>query len=85
MAGRFVETTLAAVLPPFALVLQLLAFARAALALVGGRLTNVRVVIALIGDAVATIRSCAEIAAPRGLHRDRSLGGAALVLGVQLL
>ena len=39
---------------------------------------------ALIGDAVATIRSCAEIAVPRGLHRDRSLGGAALVLGVQL-
>jgi hypothetical protein len=84
MAGRFVETTLAAVLPPFALVLQLLAFARAALALVGGRLTNVRVVIALIGDAVAAIRRCAE-SAPGGLPRDRSLGGAALVVDVQLL
>jgi hypothetical protein len=83
-AGCVVEPTLANVLQPLALVLQLLAFARPALTLVGRRLTNVRQVIALISDDVATIRSCAEIA-PSGLHRDRSFGGATLVVGVQLL
>jgi hypothetical protein len=31
------------------------------------------------------IRGCPGITSGRGLHRDRSLGGAALVVSVQLL
>src|SRR4051812_48722360 len=41
--------------------------------------------VALLGHAVPTMRSRAETRAPRGLERERALGGAALVSGVQLL
>ena len=83
-AGRFVETTLAVVLQLLAFGRAALAIVRALLAIVGRGLANVRDVIALIGDDIATIRSRAKIARPR-LDRDRSLGGAALVVSVQLL
>ena len=80
-SGGLVETTLAGIELALALVLQPLAFTGTALALVGRHLTRVRDAIALIGDDVATIRRSAWILLPR----ERTLGGFALVVGVQPL